>query len=189
MKKKSEFEVILTCPGRACRRTRPWPTSRSCPWSARKGSSRSRSSPHSGWGYRTGSCRSLAEYILYEFILRQSSLLTTLIVVGDVETSVQVETCHPALSPPTCGWRWKMEDPPTRSEMWLPPTSSPYVWPEMEEVVLSRRLFIQSSGDRFLVQSSFSLLLLQSVQTDSCSAVKQVAGNILSCCGGASLAR
>ena len=77
-----------------------------------------------------------------------------------------------------------MEDPP----MWPSPTSSPYVWPEMEEVVLSRRLFIQSSGDRFLVQSSFSLLLLQSVQTDSSSAVKQVAGNILSWCG-ASLAR
>ena len=33
-----------------------------------------------------------------------------MIVVGDVETSVQVETCHPALSPPTCGWRWKIGD-------------------------------------------------------------------------------
>ena len=30
-----------------------------------------------------------------------------MIVVGDVETSVQVETCHPALPPPTCGWRWR----------------------------------------------------------------------------------
>ena len=42
--------------------------------------------------------------------LHSQRVFFTLIVVGDVETSVQVETCHPALPPPTCGrrWRWKI---------------------------------------------------------------------------------
>ena len=54
--------------------------------------------------------------------LHSQRVFFTLIVVGDVETSVQVETCHPALPPSTCGWRWKMEDPLIWSEMWPPPT-------------------------------------------------------------------
>ena len=181
IKKRSEFEVILTCPGRACRRTRPWPTSRSCPWSARKGSSRSRSSPRSGWEYRTGSCRSLAEYLMTSF---SKSLLYLDSRRGcwDICPGWDLPSC----SSPSYLWL-EMEDGRSSYVVWDVASSS-YVWTEMEEVVLSRRLFIQSSGDRFLVQSSFSLLLLQSVQTDSCSAVKQVAGNILSWCG-ASLAR
>ena len=65
-----EKKRIHTCPGRACHRSSPWPTFQSCPWSARRGSSRWRPSLHSGLGCRRGLSGSLKVLLL----LKQSKL-------------------------------------------------------------------------------------------------------------------